>query len=55
MTERQGRRHKQLLDNLKEARGYSKLKEKAPDRTLWRTGFGEGCVTVVRLTAKLIN
>jgi hypothetical protein len=30
----QGRRHKQLLDNLKEKRGYWKLKEEALDRAL---------------------
>ena len=36
-TERRGRRHKQLLDDLKGKRGYCKLKDEAPDRTLWRT------------------
>jgi hypothetical protein len=39
MTGRRGKRRKQLLD---ETRGYSKLKEDALDRTLWRTGFGGG-------------
>jgi hypothetical protein len=39
---RRGRRHKQLLDDLKETRGYSKLKEEVLDRTLWRTSFGRG-------------
>jgi hypothetical protein len=34
--ERRGRRRKQLLDDLKERRGYSKLKEEAVDRDLWR-------------------
>jgi hypothetical protein len=29
VTERRGRRRKQLLDDLKEKRGYWKLKEKA--------------------------
>jgi hypothetical protein len=38
-TRRRGRRPKQLLDNLKEARRYWKLKEEAQDRTLWRTQF----------------
>jgi hypothetical protein len=38
--ERQGRRCKQLLDDLMETRRYRKLKEKALDRTLWRTRFG---------------
>jgi hypothetical protein len=37
-TRRGGRRRKQLLDNLKEARRYWKLK----DRILWRTEFGGG-------------
>ena len=35
-----GRRHKQLLDDLKETRGYWKLKEEALDRTLWGTRCG---------------
>ena len=38
---RRGRRHKQLLDDLKERRGHWKLKVEAPDRTLdnslWKT------------------
>jgi hypothetical protein len=33
---------KQLLDSLKETRGYGKLQEEALDRTLRRTGFGRG-------------
>jgi hypothetical protein len=37
---RWGRRHKQLLDDLKEKRGYWKLKEEALDCTVWRTRFG---------------
>jgi hypothetical protein len=41
-TRRRGRRRKQLLDDLKEARRYWKLKEEAQDRTLWRTQFGRG-------------
>jgi hypothetical protein len=40
VTERRGRRSKQLLDDLKETIGYCKLKEGALDRTVWRTGFG---------------
>jgi len=39
MTGRGGRR-KQLLGDLKEARGYWKLEEKALDLTLRRTRFG---------------
>jgi len=37
---RLGRRRKQLLDDLKEMRGYCKLKEGALDSTVWRTRFG---------------
>jgi hypothetical protein len=40
-TGRRGRRRKQLLENLKEMRGYWKLKEEAQDRTmeslLWKS------------------
>jgi len=39
---RQGRRRVKLLDDLKERRGYSHLKEEALDRTMWRDGFGRG-------------
>ena len=42
MTGRQGTKRKQLLDDLKKRKGYCKLKETAPDRTVWRTGFGRG-------------
>jgi hypothetical protein len=45
---RQGRRRKQLLDDLKETRRYGNLKEDALDRTVWRTGFGRGYGLVVR-------
>jgi hypothetical protein len=34
VTGRRGRRRKKLLDDLKERRGYSRLKEKALDRTM---------------------
>ena len=34
MTVRRGRSRKQLLDGLKENRGYGKLKEEALDRSL---------------------
>jgi hypothetical protein len=50
MMGRQGRRHKQLLDDLKEKRKYWKLKEEALDRTLWRTRFGKGCGPVIDTT-----
>jgi hypothetical protein len=42
MTGRRGKRHKQVLDDLKENRRYWKLKEEALDRTMWRTRFGRG-------------
>ena len=47
---RQGRKRKQLLDNLEETRGYWKLKEKALGGSLWRTRFGRGNRPVVRQT-----
>jgi hypothetical protein len=37
VTRRRERRHKQLLDDLKEKTGYWKLKEVALDRAMWRT------------------
>jgi hypothetical protein len=52
VTGRQGRRCRKLLDDLKERRGYSHLKEEALHRTMWRAGFGRGSGPVVRQTAK---
>jgi len=49
---RRGRRHRKLLDALKERRGYSNLKEEALDRTMWRARFGRGLGPVVRQTTK---
>jgi hypothetical protein len=49
---RPGRRSKQLLDDLKEKRGHWKLKEEAPDRTVWRNKFGRGYGPVVRQTVE---
>jgi len=40
----------QLLDDLKEKRGYWKLKQEAIYRTVWGTGFGRGCGPVLRQT-----
>jgi hypothetical protein len=48
----QGRRRKQLLDDLKKTRRYWKLKEEALDRIVWRTRFGRGYGPVVRQTAE---
>jgi hypothetical protein len=52
VTERQGRRRRKLLDDLKERRGYLYLKEEALDLTMWRAGFGTGFGPVVRQTTK---
>ena len=41
MKRRRGRIRKQLLEDLKETRGYRELKEEALDRALWRTRFEE--------------
>jgi hypothetical protein len=54
VTGRWGRRSRKLLDDLKERRGNSHLKEEALDRTMWRVGFGRGFGPVVRQTAKWI-
>jgi len=42
-----GRIRKKLLDDLKDRRGYSQLKEEALDRTLWRHRFGGGFGPIV--------
>jgi hypothetical protein len=55
MARRRTRRGKQLLDDLKETRGYWKLKEKALYLTPWRTRFGRGYEPVVRQTTDLMN
>ena len=52
VTGRQGRRRRKLLDDLKERRGYSHLKEETPDRTMWTARFGRGFGPVVRQTTK---
>ena len=52
VTGRRGRRCRKLLDDLKERRGYSHLKEEALDRTMWRARFERGFGPVVRQTAK---
>ena len=52
VTGRQGRRRRKLLDDLKDRRGYSHLKEEALDRTMWRARFGRGFGPVVRQTTK---
>jgi hypothetical protein len=52
---RRGRRRKKLLDDVKERRGYSHLKEEALDGTMWRARFGRGFEPFVRQNAKWIN
>ena len=52
VTRRQGRRSKKLLDDLKDRRRYSHLKEEALDRNMWRNHFGRGSGPVVRQTTK---
>ena len=49
---RRGRKRRKLLDDLKERRGYSHLKEESLDRTMWRARFGRGFGPVVRQTTK---
>jgi len=52
VTGRRGRGLRKLLDDLKERRGYSHLKEEAVDRTIWRACCGGGFGSVVR---RLLN
>ena len=47
VTRRGGRRRKKLPDDLKDRRGYCRLKEEALDRTMWRNCFGRGFGPVV--------
>jgi hypothetical protein len=55
VTGRRGRRVRKLLDDRKERRRYSLLKEEALDRTMWRAHFGKGFGPVVRQTTKWIS
>jgi hypothetical protein len=43
------------MDDLKERRGYSHLKEEAIDRTVWTARFGRGFGPLVRQTNKRMN
>ena len=52
VTRRRGRRRKKLLDDIKDRRGYSHLKEEALDHTMWRNRFGGGFGPVVRQTTE---
>ena len=55
VARRRGRRRKKLLDDLKDRRGYSHLKEEALDRTMWRYRFGGGFGPVVRQNTEWMN
>ena len=48
VARRRRRRRKKLLDDLKDRREYSHLKEEALDRTKWSNRFGGGFGPVVR-------
>jgi hypothetical protein len=52
VTGRRGRRRRKLLNDFKERRGFSHLKEEALDCTMWRARFRRGFGTVVRQTTK---
>jgi hypothetical protein len=55
MTGRRGRRRKQILNDLKEKKGYWKFKEEVLDRSLRRIRVGRGYVPVVRQTTERMN
>ena len=52
VTGRRGRRRWQLLNDLKETKGYWKLKEEALDGAVWRTGYDRCYGPVVRHTTE---
>jgi len=49
------RRRKKLLDDLKDRRGYSHLKEEALDRNMWRNCFWRGFGPFVRYNTEWLN
>jgi len=53
VTVRRGRTCRKLLDDLKERKGHSHLKEEALDRTMWTARFGRGSEPVVRQDYKM--
>jgi len=55
VTERRGRRRKQLQNNLNEKRRCWNLKEEATDHTVCRNGFGRGCGPVVKQNAECVD
>ena len=52
VTGRRGRRHRKLLDDLKDRTGYSNLKEEALDSTMWTARFGRVFGPVFRQNTK---
>jgi hypothetical protein len=52
VTGRRERRHRKLLGDLKERRGYSDLKKEALDHTIWRARCGRGFGPAVRQTTR---
>ena len=52
VTGRRGTRRRKLLDDLKERRGYSHLKEEALNCTMRSARFGRGFGPVIRQTIK---
>ena len=55
VARRRGRRYKKILDDLKDRRGYSHLKEEALDRTMWGNRFGGGFRPVDRQNTEWMN
>jgi hypothetical protein len=55
VTGRRGTRRRKLVNDLKERKACSHLKEEAPDHTMRRARFGRGFGPVVRQTNKSIN
>jgi hypothetical protein len=55
VTRRRERRRKKLLDDLKDRRGHSHLKEEALDCTMWRNCFRGGFEPVVRQNTERMN
>jgi len=55
VTERRGRKRKQILDDVTSTRSSRKLKQEELDRTLWRTRFARGYSPVVRQNTEWMN
>ena len=55
VARRPERRRKKLLDDRKDRRGYSNLKDEALDRTMWKHRFGGGFGPLVRQNTEWMN